>query len=132
MCAHCFPCAAVPSPPLNFSAQATGPYTVLFSWAPPPAEDGSGIITQYVITCTPPQANLPKTFTAAGSYTVDGFIPATEYNCSITATNSAGNSIPAMAVHPVTLHEDGMYMYRRVAYSQVMEICTFPYSSWAG
>lgn len=115
MFAHCFPSTAVPSPPVNFSAQATGPYTVLFSWDPPKAEDGSGVITQYTIACTPLQANLPKSFTAAGSYTVDGFIPATEYNCSITATNSAGSSTPAM--YSVTLPEDGMYTCKALAAS---------------
>ena len=44
-------------------------------------------------------------YTAAGTFTLGGFTPATSYNCSISASNSQGRGPAAYVV--VTTLDDG-------------------------
>ena len=64
----------------------------------------------YTITCTPDTEMLPSTVTALpgeGGHTVEGFLPFTEYTCSIVATNNV-NSGPANSVIIMT-NQDGKW-----------------------
>lgn len=87
---------------------ATGPVNVSVSWSPPPQEAQNGVITAYILTCQPEERveSLPATYTTAGNYRLNGFSPATTYNCSVLATTASGSG-PA-AVQAVTLLDDGM------------------------
>ena len=45
-------------------------------------------------------------YTAAGTFTLGGFIPATSYNCSVSASNSQGRG-PAIYTSVTTLDDGG-------------------------
>ena len=68
---------------------------VTFSWFPPSNLQPTTIIASYILTCTAMEdgvGDVVETFAQAGSYTLGGFRPATMYNCSMFASNSAGDS----------------------------------------
>ena len=80
-----------------------------FSWDLPLPTERNGIITSYTISCSPDSATLPlveTTLPGEGGLTVGGFMPFTEYNCAIVATNSQGSGPPATAT--TITNEDGM------------------------
>ena len=83
------------------------PYSLRFSWSPPPEEAQNGVITSYTLTCQPEQllTNLPVTYSVAGTYDISGFTPATVYNCSVYATTAGGNGPPALQF--ITTPDDG-------------------------
>ena len=69
--------------------------TVQFSWSPPPAPS---FVSNYTLTCVSQVeevSTVTSIFIEAGSYTVKGFRPATEYTCSVFASNSLGDSLSA-------------------------------------
>ena len=90
------PCTTAPTGPLlSFTAKQGGAGKIMFSWQPPEPHLQNGEIVIYTIACVPsPLSPLPPV-TEAGSITFGGFSPATSYNCSIEATNSAGTGPPA-------------------------------------
>ncbi len=47
--------------------------------------EGSHEIAGYTLSCWPDTRSLPLTVTSPGTYTLQGFDPATEYTCSIYA-----------------------------------------------
>ena len=56
----------------------------------------NGVITGYSLSCVPEVGARGKTtilmqYTAAGTFTLGRFTPATTYNCSISAANSQGS-----------------------------------------
>ena len=85
------------------------PYTIRFSWNPPPEETHNGIITSYILSCQPEEAlpNLPASYATAGTYVISGFSAATLYNCSVYATTAGGRGPPALQM--VTTPDDGNY-----------------------
>ena len=92
--------------PLDFSVIPTSPRSLEFSWNPPSDTERNGIITGYTLSCQPNVEGLPQVYPSAGTYTVDGvYTPAAQYNCSVFASNSAGNGPPAYEVQ--TTPEDG-------------------------
>ena len=79
-----------------------------FSWAPPNAPERNGVITGYSLSCTPSSISM-QPYTLAGTFRLEGFTPATTYNCSIFARNSIGNG-PVVSMIIRTL-EDGKLRY---------------------
>ena len=76
---------------------------VQFSWA----STASDFINNYTLTCTTKaQEGNPviMTYDEAGSHTLGGFRPATEYNCSVSASNSVGHG-PSVSINVTTLDE---------------------------
>ena len=74
--------------------------SIQFSWLPPSSLNSTTIIVGYMFVCSPRLTlaeadSVFKFFDEAGSHSLEGFRPATEYNCSVLASNSAGNSLPA-------------------------------------
>ena len=81
--------------------------TVHLSWFSPSDTEPTAIIQNYHLTCIPQVADLgaiKMTYLVPENFTVAGFRPATEYNCSIVASNSAGYSPPAV-VNVMTMDE---------------------------
>ena len=79
-----------------------------FSWSPPAATEHNGVITGYSLYCVPEARGgntIAMQYTAAGTFTLRGFTPATSYNCSISASNSLGSG-PAVCMVVTTL-DDG-------------------------
>ena len=66
-----------------------------FSWSPPASNLQHGMITGYFLSCVPEAggggSSISMQYTAAGTFTLGGFTPATSYNCSISASNSQGS-----------------------------------------
>ena len=95
------------SPPTNFRITATSSENITVSWDPPPRESQNGMITAYTLTCQPQELEtpLPVTYSAAGTYILSGFRPATSYNCTIFAATAGGNGPTTYQV--VTLLADG-------------------------
>ena len=63
-----------------------------FSWSPPAPTQHNGVITGYFLSCVSAsdENSVSMQYTAAGTFTLGGFAPATSYNCSIFASNSQG------------------------------------------
>ena len=78
------------------------------SWDLPVFIPHNGVITGYFLSCVPEAGggnSISKQYTAAGTFTLGGFTPATSYNCSISSNNSQGRG-PTMYVVVTTL-DDG-------------------------
>ena len=75
------------------------------SWSPPAPTLRNGVITGYFLSCVPEVGggySISMQYTAAGTFTLGGFTPATSYNCSISANNSQGNG-PVSSMISTTL-----------------------------
>lgn len=86
---------ALPAPtgaPLNFAAIAAGARNITLSWDSPELHLRNGIIVHYTLICEP---RPPEMIQEAGTVTLSGFTPITSYNCSVSASNSAGEGPPA-------------------------------------
>ena len=82
---------------------------VRLSWASPSTE--SEFITSYTLTCTSNVQRVTMTYSEAGSYTLGGLRPATEYNCSVSGSNRAGCG-PLVSINVTTLDEcKSVYKY---------------------
>ena len=80
-----------------------------FSWSPPAPTERNGVITGYSLSCVPEAgggSSISMQYTAAGTFTLGGFIPATSYNCSVSASNSQGRG-PAIYMLVTTLDDGG-------------------------
>ena len=97
--------AAPTGPPVGLNAEPDGPRSILFTWQPPEPHLQNGIIINYTISCIPSPLSPLTPVAEAGSVTVSGFSPFTSYNCSVRATNSAGNGPPAYVSS--TTEDDG-------------------------
>ena len=79
-----------------------------FSWSPPAPTLRNGIITGYSLSCVPEggrESTVSMHYTQTGTFTLEGFAPATTYNCSISASNSEGSGPVAYIV--VATMDDG-------------------------
>ena len=79
-----------------------------FSWSPPVPTLRNGVITGYFLSCVPEDGGentITMQYTAAGTFTLGGFTPATSYNCSIAASNILGSGAAVYVV--VTTLDDG-------------------------
>ena len=104
----CFNHSLAPSaPPQDFMIKTViGEPTMLhFSWDPPPDNKQNGNITSYSLSCNPdPFGGVPKVFHQSSNIdvTLDGFKPATTYQCRVSAGTSAGygpdGTIPIMTL----------------------------------
>ena len=80
--------------------------SITVSWSPPNLMDRNGVITSYTVTCrSSGVATVTMTYSAAETYTLGGFKPATRYTCDIVAANSAGMGPPESST--ITTSEDG-------------------------
>ena len=69
------------------------PTMLHFSWDPPPENKQNGNITNYRLSCNPdPFGGVPKVFHQSSNVDVilDGFKPATRYQCRVSAGTPAG------------------------------------------
>lgn len=107
---------------------ATGPESITVSWDPPPTEAQNGIIISYTLSCQPESmaGNFPAMYSTAGNYSLDGFTPATTYNCSVFAS-TAGGTGPA-ALQTVTLLDDGIIIITLCTVLQSQEDLALIYS----
>lgn len=91
-------CSTAPSgPPLSFQV-AVGVNDVTFSWSPPEITLRNGEIISYSLSCSPHGSTIVtimSTFAEPGTQGISGFSSSTDYNCSLVASNSKGNSPPA-------------------------------------
>lgn len=90
--------AAAPSPistaPGSVIAIATGKRSATVSFTAP-ASDGGSAITSYTVTSTPGGITKTLTQATAGTFTLDGLQPETNYTFAVTATNANGTSAAA-------------------------------------
>ena len=96
-------------PPQSFTPSA-GTQNVTFSWSPPAPTLRNGIITGYSLSCVPEggrESTVSMHYTQTGTFTLEGFAPATTYNCSISASNSEGMGPVAYIV--VATFDDGRH-----------------------
>jgi len=81
--------------PQSFTVTSSaGARNVTFSWSPPAPILRNGIITSYSLSCVPEgvgESTVSMGYTQSGTFTLEGFAPATTYNCSISASNSEGS-----------------------------------------
>jgi len=94
-----------PSLPSNFFFPApNGPprsFTVTTSAGVTAPTLRNGIITGYSLSCVPEgggESTVSMHYTQTGTFTLEGFAPATTYNCSISASNSEGSGPVAYIV----------------------------------
>ena len=103
--------AAPTGSPEEFTVAQRRARNVTFSWSPPAPTLRNGVITGYFLSCVPEAGggnSISMQYTATGTFTLEGFTPATSYNCSISASNSQG---PGPVAHvDVTTLDDGQYM----------------------
>ena len=89
------------APPQNITVSVIDdiPEMLFFSWQPPPPNLQNGMITEYTIICTPSGEGGPSVEYVNDvnlNATVMMFTPATQYNCTFTASTSAGPGIEAV------------------------------------
>ena len=100
--------------PEGFSTESAA-MSIQFSWSPPSLLNSTTIISSYTLTCRSEVAGVNtvmNVYPNAEIYTLGGFRPATEYNCSVFASNSAGDGPPAST--SVTTMDDSelaIYVY---------------------
>ena len=88
-------------PPQEYAATNILSRTAQFSWHPPAVTEQNGMITSYTLACNPKQdgvASVTEIYVNAGSHILGGFRPATEYNCTVFASNSISHSPEATTV----------------------------------
>ena len=118
---HAFYLYAAPTgTPQDFTITPAGPRNLTFSWNPPAEEHRNGVITGYTLSCQPAAEGFPRTFATSGSYTLDGFTPATLYQCFLYASTSGGSG-PA-AFEQVTTLDDSKSLPVTV-YIQLLYVC---------
>ena len=84
-----------------------------FFWSPPARTLRNGVITGYSLSCVPETGGgntIFMQYTAAGTFTLGGFTPATSYNCSVSASNSQGSGPPMCRV-VVTMDDGEIYTH---------------------
>ena len=80
---------------------------VWFFWSPPSHLNFTTIIASYTLTCVSVSAGVDTVRTMhaeAGNHTVEGFRPATQYTCSVFASNSAGDG-PTASIRLTTMDQ---------------------------
>ena len=96
------PILVLTGPPLGFTVTQQRSRNMTFSWSPPAPTGRNGVITGYSLSCIPEAggggSSISMQYTAASTFTLGGFIPATSYNCSISARNIWGNGPAAYKV----------------------------------
>lgn len=95
--------------PENFTALPTNSREIQFSWSSLSIieADPTSMTLSYTLTCRPYASGVTSvmmTYTEAGSHTLGGFRPASEYNCSMFAFNSV-KSGPSVSINVTTLDE---------------------------
>ena len=83
-----------PTGPTQSFTVAPGARNITFSWSSAVPTLRDGVITGYSLSCVPEAGggnSIFMQYTAAGTFTLGGFTPATSYNCSIFASNIWGN-----------------------------------------
>ena len=101
-----------PTYAVNNLTAVPGIRSVQLSWLPPSDTDPTTIVESYNLTCIPQIADfvtMRMNYLQPGIHTIVGFSPATEYNCSIVASNSAGYG-PSTMVNVITMDECKMHI----------------------
>ena len=91
--------------PQSFTVIHHAARNMTFSWSPPVPTERNGVIIGYFLSCVPEcggRSSISMQYTAAGTFILGGFTPATSYNCSISASNSQGSG-PAAYIINTTL-----------------------------
>lgn len=79
--------------------------TVQFSWSPP--NGAITVVSNYTLTCVSRIIQVDSVraiYVEAGSYTLGGFRPSTEYSCSVFASNTVGRG-PSANTNVTTMDE---------------------------
>jgi len=106
-----FSSPAPAGPPLNFVV-FPGARSITFSWAPPNPTERNGVITVYSVSCTPQTGveSISMQYTQAGTFSLEGFTPATMYSCSIFASNRQGDGPVASKI--IHTQNDGKFPFQ--------------------
>ena len=100
--------AGIPSAPVITAATSTESTTATVTFSAPTETGGSDITGHTVASVS---GDVTKTATTAGTVTVDGLTPGTDYAFTVTATNAAGftsdKSAPSGTVTPVKTYAVG-------------------------
>ena len=88
---HCLYAGDPPEGAPEMFEAVAGQRQVNFSWSPPPVTQRNGVITSYILSCSPSPSSLPQSPSQSGTLTVAGFSPDTSYTCSLVASNSQGS-----------------------------------------
>ena len=102
-------CLGTLTAPENFTALSTNSREIQFSWTLPShvGADPTRININYNLTCRPNTfgvTSVAMTYSEAGSHTLGGFRPATEYNCSVFAFTGT-RSGPFTSVNVTTVND---------------------------
>jgi hypothetical protein len=90
-----------PASPTNVVAIATSETSASISFTAP-ASDGGEVIETYTATSSPGSITGQLFQAAAGTITVEGLTPGTDYTFTVTASNSIGTSLPSSASASIT------------------------------
>ena len=93
------PFPAPTGPPGSFKVTQRGARSITFSWSSPAPTLGNAVITGYSLSCVSEGNSISMQYTAAGTFTLGGFTPATSYNCSVSASNSQGSGPTAYLIN---------------------------------
>ena len=84
------------APPELFQAVSIGARSAILSWELPIESGRNGNITSYSVACSDADINLIVNDEVSDtSFTVEGLQPYSQYNCTVTASTSAGEGPPA-------------------------------------
>ena len=82
--------AAPTGPPRDFVVVSTDARSITCIWEAPEPHLQNGVILGYTVVCDPAPTGPLETVTESCNVTLTGFAPLTQYNCSVSASNSAG------------------------------------------
>ena len=91
-------------PPLEFTAESTGPTMLVLSWSPPQATLRNGLIASYEYVCA--DIHSDPQLTDQVNVTIMGLTPFTSYSCSVKAATVNGTGPAANII--ITTAEDSM------------------------
>ena len=132
-------------PPQSFTVTQRRERNMTFSWSPPVPTLRNGVITGYSLSCVPETGggnSITMQYTAAGTFTLGGFTPATSYNCSISARNSQGSGLATYLInttleackweylHRYIFFTGFVWKYTSTHYTLVILVQTSLLSSW--
>ena len=106
-----------------------------FSWSLPAPTERNGVITGYFLSCIPEAGegnSITMQYTAAGTFTLEGFTPATSYNCSIAASNSQGSGPSIHLINTTLEARKSCCLHRYVIFTgfvPVLDLIIFAYTS---
>ena len=95
--------SGLPSSPTISYAKAEGPTSANIVYVAP-TSSGNSTIQYYTVTSTPGNVTAAVNTANSGNITIGGLTRGTSYTFTLTAKNSAGNSLPSIASNSITTY----------------------------